>query len=677
MAYTPYIDPQTDELLRQYYEANLPIDRNAKSAGLSYRDILKKYWGYDSFRPMQEEIITSIGSGKDTLALLPTGGGKSITFQVPTMAKDGVCLVITPLVSLMKDQVENLQRLGIKAAYIHSGMEPKQVYRVIENACYDAYKFLYISPERLSLDSFRNNLFRMDICMIAVDESHCISQWGYDFRPSYLKISEIRDLLKHTPVLALTATATPEVVDDIQEKLKFKEKNVFRKTFLRKNLSYLVRQTDDKIEYIKRILDSQQGQGSSIVYVRSRKLTEEVAARLNSLGISAESYHAGLEARIKDEKQNKWKNGSVRVIVATNAFGMGIDKGDVRTVIHYNLPENLEAYFQEAGRAGRDEKDSFAILLYDNKDFGAFRKHLLDEFPLKDYVRIVYDEICRYLNIPIYEGAGWNAEIDLWKFCKERNHKYERVESCLNILSQNGYLAYSPNATRPSRLMFNVRRDDLYSDDYDTVPEFSNRVMETVMRLYPGVFADYVHIDETEIAHELGVYGDSRQHIYNALQNLRAFGIIKYVPGKQATFIEFLVNRQEPRHVAISKESYEIRKERAIYRMENMIQYVRYNTKCRSQMLLHYFGDVEAKPCGTCDVCRELGKKSPAEIQSMQREDFRTSIKLRIHLREGNINEATLRHIYQFRLADFEREFADMKEKGIITSNEGGWLYCK
>ncbi len=561
-----------------------------------YHEILKRYWGYDAFRDLQEEIITSIGEGKDTLGLMPTGGGKSITFQVPALAKEGMCLVITPLIALMKDQVENLKSRDIKAIAIYSGMTRQEIIVALENCIFGNYKFLYISPERLDTEIFRVKLRSMNISMITVDESHCISQWGYDFRPAYLKIAEIRELLPDIPVLALTATATPEVVKDIQQRLHFKKENVFRMSFERKNLAYIVRNTDNKTGEILHILNRMPG--SSIIYVRNRKRTKETTLFLQREGITADFYHAGLNNDVKDLRQKRWQSGECRVMVATNAFGMGIDKPDVRTVIHLDLPDSPEAYFQEAGRAGRDGEKAYAIILYANSDKAALKKRISDTFPEKDYIKQVYEQLNYYYQMAMGDGLGCMFDFNLEDFCRKYKHFPVPADSALKILTQAGYIEYTDEQDNASRLLFTTRREELYK--LREMGEQADLLIQTILRSYTGVFTDYAYIHEDSLAMRTGL---TRQQIYDLLIVLAKRRILDYIPHKKTPYIIYKRERVELRHLQISKTVYEERKERYEARIKAMLEYVTSETACRSRMLLHYFGEKNEHNCEQCDTC--------------------------------------------------------------------------
>ena len=564
---------------------------------MSYLEILKKYWGYDSFRGIQEQIIESIGSGRDTLGLMPTGGGKSITFQVPALAMEGVCLVITPLIALMKDQVRILREHGIKAAAIHTGMKREEIITVMENCIFGGYKFLYVSPERLSSELFRTKLRHLKICLLTVDESHCISQWGYDFRPSYLNIADIRKELPGVPVLALTATATPQVTDDIQDKLGFTEKNVIRMSFYRENLSYVVRKTENKLMELKHILERVPGSG--IVYVRNRAATKETADFLNAEGIPATFYHAGLDQVVKDERQKAWTQDRYRVVVATNAFGMGIDKPDVRTVIHLDIPSSIEAYFQEAGRAGRDGLRSYAVLLHSPGDKRTVSKRISDSFPKEEYIRDVYEKLGFYHEMAVGDGRGCSYAFSLGEFCQHYMLPVIPTDSALRILTRMGYIEYVDEMDYSARLLFTATRDDLYRLHQDKVTE---DVMNIILRLYSGIFTDYAYIDEHLICTRAGI---DREKLYTTLMNLQSQGVVRYVPERRTPVITWTRERIETSLLYFDPEVYRQRKEEFKERIGAMMEYVTRETGCRSAMLLKYFGEHQKKPCLCCDLCQE------------------------------------------------------------------------
>jgi ATP-dependent DNA helicase RecQ len=570
--------------------------------------ILKQYWGYDRFRGIQEDIIDSISKNKDTLGLMPTGGGKSITFQVPALAKEGMCLVITPLIALMKDQVQNLKKRGIKALAIYSGMSRQDIIITLENCIFGNYKFLYISPERLDTEIFRTKLRKMHISMITVDESHCISQWGYDFRPAYLKIAEIRELLPDVPVLALTATATPEVVKDIQARLHFRHKNVFRMSFERNNLAYIVRKTENKTAELLHILRSMPG--SAIVYVRNRRRTKEITELLNNEHITADFYHAGLDDATKDIRQHRWQSGESRVMVATNAFGMGIDKPDVRIVIHMDLPDSIEAYFQEAGRAGRDGQKAYAVILYAKSDKTTLHKRIPDTFPEKEYIRDVYEHLQYYYQMAMGDGLDCVREFNIEDFCRKFKYFPVPVDSALRILTQAGYLEYTAEQDSTSRILFTIRRDELYR--LREMGEDMDRLIQAVLRPYTGVFTDYTYINEDSLAIRTGL---TRRQIYEMLVHLAKLRIVSYIPHKKTPYIIYTRERVEAQRIHISPEVYEHRKARYETRINAMLDYVTNDTVCRSRMLLDYFGERNEHNCGQCDTCISLRSKSKVSEQ--------------------------------------------------------------
>ena len=598
---------------------------------MTAHEALKTYFGYDDFRPLQAEIVQSVLDGRDTLALMPTGGGKSLCFQVPTMAMNGLCLVITPLIALMKDQVENLRRRDIRAAAIYTGMSYEQQKTALDNCMWGPYHFLYVSPERLESEEFRERLSRLPISLIAVDEAHCISQWGYDFRPSYLKITEIRDLVARkacgledaslqngstaayslktglVPILALTATATPEVVDDIQERLAFREKNVLRKSFARPNISYVVRESNKKADEIVHILN--RVPGSAIVYVRNRQRAQELAAYLQEKGISADFYHAGLSSKERSEKQEAWKkfigrshgelqDGSkaayrleakgeeTRVIVATNAFGMGIDKPDVRVVIHHDLPDTIEAYFQEAGRAGRDEQKAFAVLLYDPSDKTKARKRIADNYPEEQMLHDVYHKTCNYLGIGADSGQGATFFIDMFDLCKKMHLPVFPTYSALHLLSQMGYFSFDEEQEIQPRVRLRVSRREL--EEY-RLNEAQNELLEHLMREYTGIFTDLQYVHKLDDKHQELV----------ALAQRR---IIDYVPRTKANVLRLTINRQA--QIRIPQDFYHERKNHYANKLKAMVEYAENKHYCRSQVLLSYFGENDAPTCGTCDICR-------------------------------------------------------------------------
>jgi ATP-dependent DNA helicase RecQ len=575
---------------------------------MSAHEVLKKYWGYDEFRPRQLEIIQSVLDGHDTLGLLPTGGGKSITFQVPAMMLPGLTVVVTPLISLMKDQVDNLFDKGIRGVYIYSGLTRREVTLAYDRCRLQKAKLLYVSPERLRSQSFIDELRRWQVSLIVVDEAHCISQWGYDFRPSYLKIMELRKVVgEKVPVLALTASATPIVRDDIMARLNFgADHNVFTLSFDRSNLSYVVRQTDSKIDKLLDVL--KKTSGTAIVYVRSRVKTRQIADTLIAEGISASFYHAGLDAEVKADRQKKWKSSQVRVMVATNAFGMGIDKPDVRVVVHMDVPPSLEEYYQEAGRAGRDGKPAFAVILASPTDKGMLTRRLNEAFPDRDFIRRIYELVGNFLDVPVGEGYNKVFEFDLNKFCSTYNLQPGPVRGALALLTQSNYIEFVDEAPTQSRMMFLCRRDELYTlsltDDEDSV-------LMAIMRLYTGLFSEYVYISESRIAAAADVTDDQ---VYQAMLALSRMHVLHYVPRKAIPYIYYTTSRELPKHVTLPKQVYEERRKLMEHRLNAIRQFVFGYDVCRSKVLLEYFGETDIKPCGRCDICRAK-RTSDATLQ--------------------------------------------------------------
>jgi len=640
-----------------------------------YRQILKQYWGYDSFRSIQHDIIESIGSGHDTLGLMPTGGGKSVTFQVPALAKEGVCIVITPLIALMKDQVHHLRQLGIQAEAIYSGLQHDAILRILENSILGNTKLLYISPERLASQLFQKKLSHMRVSFITVDEAHCISQWGYDFRPSYLEIATIRHLLPNVPVLALTATATPRVITDICEKLTLNSHceatlskrglslrshtlqertlnsfRVFKMSFERKNLAYMVRNALNKDFELIHTLDGQPG--SAIVYVRSRRHAREIAQHLTDAGLSATFYHAGLESAEKDQRQRDWQHDRVRIMVATNAFGMGIDKSDVRTVIHYDCPDSLEAYFQEAGRAGRDGQPAKAILLYNNSDHAKLMKRIDDTYPPRDYIRDVYEHLAYYYQIATGDGYGVSHEFNIDEFCHRFHHYPIRVHSALLILQRAGYIDYDAEADNQARLRFLVGREDLYRLDRVTPDE--DRVIIALLRNYGGLFADYGYIDESFVAQQAGL---TQPQTYDVLKALSQRRLISFIPRKQVPYIRYLQRREDKEHIQLPRQIYEDRLKQYRQRIEAVLRYAQSDDKCRSRQLLEYFGETGAKDCHQCDICladegrlvtKEGQKEARQKILDLlaDRQQHHITELLRLHIPTEEL-DAALRYLVQ------------------------------
>lgn len=585
---------------------------------MTLREILKKYWGYDSFRPLQEEIASHAVAGFDTLGLMPTGGGKSVVFQTAGIARGGLTIVVTPLISLMKDQVDNLRKINIKAVYLHSGMslpETRMAWEKIVNA---RAKFLYVSPERLTGERFIQELRHLDVRLIVVDEAHCISQWGYDFRPSFLQIARMRSLFPVVPVMALTATATPQVADDIRRKLLFRPgHHTFQISFQRPNISYIVRQSQSKLPDIGEIL--RRTSGTAIVYARSRKRTKMISDYLNTLDIPSSFYHAGLEPEVKEDRQTAWKNGEVRVMVATNAFGMGIDKADVRIVIHHDCPPSLEEYYQEAGRAGRDGKPSYAVLLYSTADAPTLRRHLALDFPDREFIKRVYERVCNFLEIAVGEGYDSLHEFDLEAFCSTFRLLDRQVKSALTILGHAGYLEYVEQLESHSKVMIPLRREDLYH-----LPSMSGdaeNVLNAILRSYPGLFFDFVYISEKRLAARLAI---DPERVYLALLELSRAKILRYVPRRDTPYIYIPTSREEPKYLTIGRDIYEERMTRQRQRMEAMIRYAEMKGDCRVSHMLGYFGEPNPAPCGRCDICRE--KRSRQAPDTARPADLRPAI---------------------------------------------------
>ena len=580
---------------------------------MNYQSLLKQYWGYDDFRGIQREIIESIGSGHDTLGLMPTGGGKSITFQVPALAQEGTCIVITPLIALMKDQVDHLLRRGIRAAAIYSGLTHEEIIVTLENCIFGNVRILYVSPERLSSELFQTKLRHMRVSFITVDEAHCISQWGYDFRPSYLEIAKIRKLVPDAPVLALTATATPAVVKDIQDKLTLKTErtfNVFRMSFERTNLTYVVRHTTDKRKELIHILNSVKG--TAIVYARSRRRTKEFSEMLNEAGIPATFYHAGLDTTVKDERQQAWQHDQVRVMVSTNAFGMGIDKPDVRLVIHIDCPDSIEAYFQEAGRAGRDGFKAYAVLLYNDADERKLEKRIADTFPEKDYIRQVYEHLAYFYQIGVGSGYNHTFEFNIDKFCHTFRHFPIQVDSALKILNRAGYIEYTEEQDNQARVMFTIGRNDLYRLENTSPSE--EKIITALLRNYGGLFTDYNYIDESFIASQTQL---EPHQVYMTLKGLSQRHILHFIPQKKTPYIRYTQRREDMEHIMLPPAVYEERKRQYEERIHAIIKYATNDHVCRSRQLLRYFGEDDSHDCHLCDVClahRPEGKVTEARF---------------------------------------------------------------
>ncbi|MFV0289333.1 MAG: ATP-dependent DNA helicase RecQ [Mangrovibacterium sp.] len=636
-----------------------------------YTEILQKYWGYNSFRSLQEEIILSIAKGKDTLGLMPTGGGKSITFQVFSLSEPGICIVVTPLISLMKDQVENLGSKGIKALHIHSGMDRKEVTKAFNSAAWGDYKFLYLSPERLASAYFRERLMQLHVNLIAIDEAHCISQWGYDFRPSYLRIKQLRDLLPRVPVLALTATATPEVVADIQCQLQFKEINVLQKSFERENLTYVVRNVDNKegylIDSIKKI------EGSGVVYTQSREKTQLIAEVLCSSGISADYYHAGLSPKERNIRQENWMKGNTRIIVATNAFGMGIDKSDVRFVMHIAPPSSLEAYFQEAGRAGRDGKKAYALLIISNQDKSRLQRKIDEEFPDLDFVKQIYDLLGSYFQIAIGTGEGIKRNFDIYDFCKIFKFQSQKVLASLKILQREGLLEFSLSSLQPATLHFKVSRDALYG--FNTQNKKLEIFIRELLRYAGGFFSSYVPIDEKELTEKVNeeiacskefkteAVQLSVKEVTQYLTYLSSMNLLHYVPRRKMPFITYLSPRIEKSRIKISKENYHDLKKNYERRIDACLNYAYSDGKCRSVQLLKYFGELKVKDCGQCDVCKEkknLNKSNRAEQEAL-------TFQILNLLKESGRDYFKLRELLNVDDKELSQTLRTLMSDGIIT----------
>ncbi len=619
--------------------------------------VLREHWGFESFRPMQEQIIRSIMDGRDTLALMPTGGGKSLTYQVPAMASDGICIVITPLIALMKDQVDNLRKRGISAVAIHSGLSPRQIDIALDNCVYGDVKFLYIAPERLATDVFRLRVQKMNVALLAVDEAHCISQWGYDFRPSYLRIAEVRELIPDTPILALTASATKLVEQDIIDKLSLVKPAVLRSSFARDNLSYSVRAVEDKNEQLMRIITNVAGTG--IVYVRTREGAEKIASWLREQGESADYYHGGLPNAERSLRQEDWTQGRTRIMVATNAFGMGIDKADVRFVVHYTMCDSLESYYQEAGRAGRDGKRSYAILLTSPDDEQRVSKRFESEFPPIDEIKSIYEKVCNYVQVAVGDGLQSSFIFNIHDFASREHIFTGKVISALKILNQNGYITLTEEAENPARIMFCVSRDDLYKirierNDLD-------HFLRTILRMYNGVFSEFRAIDEYEIATVSGYKLERVKELFKRLWQMR---IIRYVPANRSPILFFNEERLPTKDVFIAPETYRLRKEMMHERFSKMLDYASNGEHCRSRILSEYFGDIEAKDCGICDICLARRKR---EKQSKE---------LRVHILEKLADAPlTVRDI----VAEFHCDpqplldtLKQMHDEGLVCTNSAG-----
>ena len=573
-------------------------------------EVLGKYWGYKEFRPGQKAIIDAVINRHDTLALMPTGGGKSLTYQVPTMASDGLCVVITPLIALMKDQVDRLRQMGIAATAIHSSLSYSQIDIALDNCVYGDMKFLYIAPERLATESFRLRVQRMNVSLLAVDEAHCISQWGYDFRPSYLRIKEVRKLLPEVPILALTASATNLVAEDIMRQLDFEKPHILRSSFARKNLSLAVRHTDDKNEQLMRVINNVEGAG--IVYMRSREGCEQLAETLRQQGVSASYYHAGLPHAERTIRQEEWTKGKVRIMVATNAFGMGIDKADVRFVVHYSMCDSLENYYQEAGRAGRDGKRSYAVLLSASDDTSKIKKHFEAEFPPLDDIKIIYEKICSFLQVPIGDGLYASFVFNIHEFCIREHLFGGKVRAALKLLQQNGYMTLTEEMENPARILFCVSRDDLYKIRIDR--QDLDHIIRTILRMYNGIFTEFKAIDEQDIAASSGY---TVEHVKELLKRMWQMRIIRYIPSNTSPMIFFDEERLPTKDIYISPDTYLHRKRLIVERFDNMISYTSNEEECRSVIIQRYFGDSEAQPCGICDICLAKRKRDKERANAL------------------------------------------------------------
>ena len=626
----------------------------------SIKEILHKYWRYSEFRPAQEQIISSVLAGRDTLALMPTGGGKSLTYQVPTMARKGVCIVVTPLIALMKDQVDRLRKLGISAVAIHSGMSYSKIDIALDNCVYGDVKFLYIAPERLATETFRLRVQRMNVSLLAVDEAHCISQWGYDFRPSYLRIAEVRKMLPDVPILALTASATDMVTKDIMKHLGFKEEHIIRSSFARPNLSYAVRHTDDKNEQLLRIVNNVTGSG--IVYMQSREGCEQVATFLQENGISASYYHAGLPHAEREIRQEEWTSGKTRIVVATNAFGMGIDKADVRFVVHYTMSDSLESYYQEAGRAGRDGKRSYAVMLVASNDSSRISKHFSDEFPPLEQIKLIYEKVCDYVQVAVGDGLYASYIFNIHDFCRREHIHISRVRAALKLLQQNNYLTLTEEVDNPARIIFTTGRDDLYKirvsqDELDNI-------IRVILRLYDGVFTEFRSIDEKQIAAISGYTIDKVRELLKRMWQMR---IIRYIPANTTPILFFNEERLPTNDLYISPESYTHRLRLTQERFENVLRYIGNEQSCRSVMMQNYFGDTDTTVCGVCDIC--INKKKEINNKSNSLED-----KVLTLIREQNLTSRELCRLIKHDPQEIASAVEKLKAEDKIYADRGGKL---
>lgn len=624
--------------------------------------VLKRYWGYERFRPMQEEIICSVCNGRDTLALMPTGGGKSLTYQVPTLLREGLCIVVTPLIALMKDQVDRLRRLGINATAIHSGVTPRKIDIALDNCVYGDVKFLYVAPERLATEAFRLRVQRMPVTLIAVDEAHCISQWGYDFRPSYLRIAELRQLLPDVPVLALTASATPAVADDIMRQLHFAEPHILRSSFARPNLSYAVRHDEDKNEQLLRIVRNVPGCG--IVYVRTREGSEQLADFLRDQEITATCYHGGLANAERSIRQDEWLAGRCRIMVATNAFGMGIDKPDVRFVVHYSMPDSLESYYQEAGRAGRDGHRAYAVLLVGNADIDRTRRRIEQQFPPLDQIREIYEKVCSYLQVGIGDGLQASFLFNIHDFCAKFRLYSGKVIAALRLLQQNGYLTLTEEMRNPARILFCISRDDLYK--LRVVRDDLDHFLRTILRLYDGVFTDFRPIDEQEIATAGGFKVETVKELLKRLWQMR---VIRYIPANASPMLFFDSERLPSADLYIAPETYRFRIDRAEERFARMAAYASNEEKCRSMLLEEYFGVEEPTPCGICDLCLAARKRAKTAAADPEIEK-----RILQHLEEESVTVKELAATFRCEAAIVLHAIEHLQEEGKISTLESGKL---
>ena len=626
----------------------------------SIKEILHKYWRYSEFRPAQELIISSVLAGRDTLALMPTGGGKSLTYQVPTMARKGVCIVVTPLIALMKDQVDRLRKLGISAVAIHSGMSYSKIDIALDNCVYGDVKFLYIAPERLATETFRLRVQRMNVSLLAVDEAHCISQWGYDFRPSYLRIAEVRKMLPEVPILALTASATDMVTKDIMKHLGFKEEHIIRSSFARPNLSYAVRHTDDKNEQLLRIVNNVTGSG--IVYMQSREGCEQVATFLQENGISASYYHAGLPHAEREIRQEEWTSGKTRIVVATNAFGMGIDKADVRFVVHYTMSDSLESYYQEAGRAGRDGKRSYAVMLVASNDSSRISKHFSDEFPPLEQIKLIYEKVCDYVQVAVGDGLYASYIFNIHDFCRREHIHISRVRAALKLLQQNNYLTLTEEVDNPARIIFTTGRDDLYK--IRVCQDELDNIIRVILRLYDGVFTEFRSIDEKQIAAISGYTIDKVRELLKRMWQMR---IIRYIPANTTPILFFNEERLPTNDLYISPESYTHRLRLTQERFENVLRYIGNEQSCRSVMMQNYFGDTDTTVCGVCDIC--INKKKEINNKSNSLED-----KVLTLIREQNLTSRELCRLIKHDPQEIASAVEKLKAEDKIYADRGGKL---